>query len=168
MIIKKTCTRLSWIYILELLQHFHRTKMTNSCDSLIFCLAKIHVIRYHQFFSWETRSSRPHLFRRIAVPKITEDFQKKQQQNKTKKIQMMGSDLSKLFQPVAIVKIDVLFGIMFHNRQTNNYMTSPVLSPLNILRICQKPHLAFVLYICNSRFYLHNLKRYTQKPVERL
>ena len=35
------------------------------------------------FFSWETRSSRPHLFRRIAVPKIMKNFQKKKKKKNT-------------------------------------------------------------------------------------
>ena len=44
------------------------------------------------------------------------------------------------------MKIDVLLGIIFHNRQTNNCMTSPVLIPLNILRIYEASQVAF--YFC--------------------
>ena len=54
------------------------------------------------------------------------------------------SDFGKFVSSVNIVKIDVLFVIIFHNRQANNYMTSPVPVPLNILRICEKSCLAFI------------------------
>ena len=127
--------------------------------SLIFGPEKIRVIRY-QLFRGKLEAAVHICFVEQLFLKLLKIFKKK--------TQLMGSDFSKFLQPVAIVKIDVLFGIIFHNRQTNNYMTSPVSAPLNILRICEKSHLAFILYICNSSFYLHNLQRYTQNPVERL
>ena len=39
--------------------------------------------------------------------------------------------------------MDVLLRKIFHNLQTNNYMTSPVSVPLNILSICEESRFAF-------------------------
>ena len=52
--------------------------------------------------------------------------------------------MSKFFYSTAIVKIDVVLGIIFHNRQANHYKTSP----LNTLRICQGSQVAF--YYCTD------------------
>ena len=115
--------------------------------SLIFGPEKIRVIRY-QLFRGKLEAAVHICFVEQLFLKLLKIFKKKK-----KKTQLMGSDFNKFLQPVAIVEI---------------YMTSPVSAPLNILRICEKSHLAFILYICNSSFYLYNLQRYTQNPVERL
>ena len=41
------------------------------------------------------------------------------------------------------MKINVILGVIFYNRQANNYRTSPVSITLNILRICEESQVAF-------------------------
>ena len=94
--------------------------------SHIFCLAKICFISYHQRFLWKTKKK--------LFSKLLKVF---------RKTQVVGSGFNKFLQFAAIVKIDVLLGIIFHNCQTKNYMTPPGSIPLNILRICSVSQVAF-------------------------
>ena len=53
------------------------------------------------------------------------------------------SDISKFIWSVQVKYI--LLGNIFHNHQTNNYMTSPVSVPLNVLRIARNFRLPFII-----------------------
>ena len=56
------------------------------------------------------------------------------------------SGFKKFLSSAAIVKVDVLLGIIFHNRQTNDYMTSPVSIPLSIsLEFARYLRLPFII-----------------------
>ena len=65
-----------------------------------------------------------------------------------RKTQIVGSGFTKFLQSAAIVEIDVLPGVIFHNRRANSYMTSSVSVPLNILRTSSVSQISF--YHCTD------------------
>ena len=129
--------------------------------SQIFCPTKTRFITYYQLFCGKLEAAVHSCFVEQLFSKLLKIF---------KKSQVVGSDFSKFLQSAAIVKIGVLLGIIFHNRQTNKYMTCPISVLLNILRICEESQVAF--YYCTDvilvDFYLYNLQRRSQNPVEHL
>ena len=109
-------------------------------SSRILCPTKICFVRYHHPFCGKLEAVVHSCFvENLFFSKSLKIF---------KKIQVVDSDFSKFSQSAAIVKIDVLLGKIFHNLQTNNYMTSPVSISLNILRTCEKCQVAF--YYCTD------------------
>ena len=103
--------------------------------SRIFCRTKIRFISYHQLFCGKLERGVNRCFVEQLFSKLV----------KISKTQVVGYRFSKFLQS-AVVETDVLLGIIFYNRQTNNYMTSPVSTPLNILRICEESKVAFYCY----------------------
>ena len=94
--------------------------------SRTFCLTKIRFIMYHRLFCGKLKEK---LFSRLLTI--------------FRKTYIVGSGFTKFLKSAAIVKIDVLPGVIFHNRQANNYMTCPVWISLNILRTCSLSRIVF-------------------------
>ena len=109
-------------------------------SSRILCPTKLCFIRYHQPFCGKLEAVVHSCFvENLFLSKLLNIF---------KKIQAVGSDFRKLPQSAAIVKFDILLGKIFHNLQTNNYMTSLVSISLNIRRTCEKRQVA--CYYCTD------------------
>ena len=97
--------------------------------SRTFCPTKIRFITYYQHLCGNLEAAVHSCFVEQLFGKLLKIF---------KKVQVVGSDFNKFLQSAAIVKIDVLLCIIFHNCQVNKYMVSPISILLNIPGIYPK------------------------------
>ena len=127
----------------------------------IFRPTKIRFIKCHQLFCEKLEAAiHSYFVEGKLFSKLLKIF---------KKTQVAGSDFSKFLQSAAIVKINVILGIIFYQSSSKQLEDVPCFNhfkyPQNLRGI---PGCLSLLYRFNSRCYLYNLQRCTQNPDEHL